>query len=140
MQYWALINNVKVGPLYFDQLCAIGVKRATLVWREGLRQWMPADRVPELMQLFPQHVSRLVQCPPTYLAWAVVLTLLCCLPAGIVAIVYSSNVESKYAQGDLAGAQRASQNAQIWCILSFVLGIIGLPFAFITGMPFNWLV
>lgn len=142
MKYWALINNVKVGPLTVDQLKAVGMTRDTLMWREGLPQWIPAWQVPELMPMFqPANGTNINMppCPSTHLAWAVVLTLLCCLPAGIVAIVYSSSVETKYAHGDYAGAQRASQNALTWCIVSLVLGLISAPLAIFTGMPFNWI-
>ena len=62
--------------------------------------------------------------PPTYLAWSVVMTILCCTIPGIVAIIYSAQVSSKFYQGDLDGAARASRNAEIWIIVSFVLGVI----------------
>lgn len=62
--------------------------------------------------------------PQTYLLWSVIMTVLCCLPAGIVAIVFSSQVTSKFYAGDLDGARRASDRAQIWIIVSFVLGVL----------------
>jgi hypothetical protein len=65
---------------------------------------------------------------PNYLAFAILSTILCCIPAGIPAIVYSSQVNSKLMSGDLAGAQAASSNAKLWCWISFGLGLatIGL--------------
>ena len=62
--------------------------------------------------------------PDTYLIWSVIITILCCLIPGIIAIIYSSSVSSKYYRGDIEGAKRASRNAQIWCIVSIVTGII----------------
>lgn len=62
--------------------------------------------------------------PDTYLVWSVLATILCCLIPGIVAIVYSSSVSSKFYAGDVEGARRASRNAQIWVIVSVVVGII----------------
>lgn len=62
--------------------------------------------------------------PDTYLVWSVVITLLCCLIFGVIAIVYSASVSSKYYRGDIEGARRASRNAQIWCIVSIVAGIV----------------
>lgn len=62
--------------------------------------------------------------PPSYLIWAILCTVLCCLIPGIVAIVFSSQVSSKYYSGDVEGAKRASRNAEIWIIVSFVLGIL----------------
>ena len=73
----------------------------------------------------PQNVSNPSEpMPDTYLVWSVIITILCCLIPGIVAIIYSASVSSKYFRGDIEGAKRASRNAQIWCIISIVTGII----------------
>lgn len=142
MQYWALINNVKVGPLSPAQILALGATPDTLVWTQGWQQWVPAASVIEFgFQTRNNHSNNnLPPCPDTYFAWAIVLTLMCCLPAGIVAVVYSSSVESRYSIGDYEGALKASERAKIWCIVAFVLGLIGAPVAIFTGMPFNWLI
>ncbi|MDE7410045.1 MAG: phosphoribosylglycinamide formyltransferase [Muribaculaceae bacterium] len=70
-----------------------------------------------------QHITQDAM-PPTYLVWSVVMTILCCTVPGIVAIIYSASVSSKFYQGDMEGARRASRNAEIWIIISFVLGVI----------------
>ncbi len=62
--------------------------------------------------------------PPTYLVWSVIMTILCCTIPGIVAIIFSAKVSSKFYQGDIEGACRASRNAEIWIIVSFVLGVL----------------
>lgn len=62
--------------------------------------------------------------PPTYLAWSVAATVLCCLIPGIVAIVYSTQVSSKYYARDYEGARKASEHAQYWIIASVVLGVV----------------
>lgn len=62
--------------------------------------------------------------PDTYLVWSVLATVLCCLIPGIVAIVYSTMVSSKYYAKDYEGARRASEKAQYWIIASVVLGVI----------------
>jgi interferon-induced transmembrane protein/zinc ribbon protein len=56
------------------------------------------------------------QTVPNYLVFAILATACCCLPAGISAIVYASQVNSKLQTGDLAGAQAASNNAKMWCL------------------------
>ena len=66
-------------------------------------------------------------CPPTNLAWAIITTVLCCLPAGVAAIVYAVKVTNKYNAGDFEGAQRASETGAWWCIASIILGIIVQP-------------
>lgn len=60
---------------------------------------------------------------PNYLAFSIVVTILCCMPFGIPAIVYSSQVNTKLLQGDVNGAKDSSNKAKIWCIVSLCSGI-----------------
>lgn len=67
--------------------------------------------------------------PPTYLAWSIAVTILCCLIGGIVAIVYSSQVSSRYIAGDYQGAEYASRQARIWIIVSACVGFaVGIAY------------
>ncbi len=56
--------------------------------------------------------------PPNYLAASILTTVLCCPVFGIVGIVYSAQVNQKWAEGDYAAARSASSTALIWCWLS----------------------
>jgi hypothetical protein len=58
-----------------------------------------------------------------YLVFAILATVFCCLPAGIPAIVYAAQVNAKLQSGDFAGAQLASNNAKMWCLISAGLGV-----------------
>jgi hypothetical protein len=58
-----------------------------------------------------------------YLVFAILATVFCCLPAGIPAIVYAAQVNGKLQMGDVAGAQVASNNAKMWCLISGGLGL-----------------
>jgi hypothetical protein len=60
---------------------------------------------------------------PNYLIFAILATVLCCLPTGIAAIVYAAQVNGKLQAGDYAGAQTASNNAKMWCWISLGLGL-----------------
>jgi len=62
--------------------------------------------------------------PPNYLAIAILSTIFCCIPTGIISIIYAAQVNSKWASDDFTGAQIASNNAKTWAIVSFVIGII----------------
>lgn len=65
-------------------------------------------------------------CPKTWLAESILVTLLCCLPFGIVGIVYASKVSSLYAQGSYNEAVQASSTAKTWTLVGFICGLIGI--------------
>jgi hypothetical protein len=62
--------------------------------------------------------------PPNYLVWAILSTIFCCLPLGIASIVFAAQVNSKWAAGDVAGAQESSNKAKQWAIWSAVAGVV----------------
>lgn len=53
--------------------------------------------------------------PPNYLVPAILVTLFCCWPFGIPAIVFAAQVNTKWAEGDSRGAREASAKAKMWC-------------------------
>jgi predicted secreted protein len=62
--------------------------------------------------------------PPNHLVWAILSTLFCCLPLGIAAIVFASQVNSKYNVGDYAGAQESSRKARNFALWGTVIGVV----------------
>lgn len=64
--------------------------------------------------------------PDNNLVWAILCTVLCCLPFGIVAIIKSTKVKELWAQGDHAGAQKAADDAKKYAIWGAVAGFIGI--------------
>ncbi len=72
--------------------------------------------------------------PPNYLVWAILSTLFCCWPTGIVAIVFAAQVSSKMQAGDLDGARRASSNAKMWTWITAGLGLAGLVIALLFAL------
>jgi hypothetical protein len=61
----------------------------------------------------------------SYLVPSILVTIFCCLPPGIVAIVYAAQVNSRLDGGDVPGAERASRSAKVWCWVSFGIGLLG---------------
>lgn len=59
-----------------------------------------------------------------YLVLSIITTLCCCLPFGIVGIVYSAKINSAVNARDWEGAQKAAKTAKIWIIASAVVGVI----------------
>ncbi|HKO55598.1 MAG TPA: CD225/dispanin family protein [Thermoanaerobaculia bacterium] len=70
---------------------------------------------------------------PNYLVQSILVTLCCCLPAGIVAIVYAAQVNSKLNAGDIAGAEEASRNAKLWSWIGFGVGILVIVIWAVAG-------
>ena len=62
--------------------------------------------------------------PDNYLVWAILCTVLCCLPFGVVSIVYSTKVSGLWAQGQYGEAQAAANNAKKWAIIGAIVGPI----------------
>ena len=89
--------------------------------------YQPAQQQPQYVGQEPVQQTPPAECPPTNLVWAIITTLMCCLPAGIVAIVYAIKVQNKYREGDIEGAKRASETGAWWCIASIILGILTWP-------------
>lgn len=56
--------------------------------------------------------------PNNYLGWAIVTTVMCCMPFGVASIVYAAQVNSKWHAGDYEGAYRSSRNARRWAFWS----------------------
>ncbi|MFI5378182.1 MAG: CD225/dispanin family protein [Tepidisphaerales bacterium] len=71
---------------------------------------------------------------PNYLAQAILVTVLCCMPFGIVAIVKASQVNSRLAIGDWQGAVNASGSARTWCWVAFACGLVGIPLWFLVAV------
>jgi len=69
--------------------------------------------------------------PDNNLIWAILCTVLCCLPLGIVAIVKSTKVKELWALGDHAGAEKAAADAKKYSIWGAVISVAFLIIYFI---------
>lgn len=149
-----MLNGVQLGPMTEAEVHALPVTPDTPVWSEGFPDWKPASQVEAFAAMFgnrnPQNFYQQNQSyeqpayqqpasrqqgymppyndmppmPSTYLVWSILVTLLCCLPFGIVAIIYSAGVESAYNRGDYATALSKSKSAMNWIIASVILGVL----------------
>ncbi|MGP3930606.1 CD225/dispanin family protein [Nonomuraea sp. KM88] len=70
--------------------------------------------------------------PDNQLVPAILTTLFCCLPLGIVALVKSSQVNSKWQVGDYQGAMQAAEEAKTWWKRSLIFGAIGIVLGIIA--------
>lgn len=69
---------------------------------------------------------------PNYLVPAIV-SIFCCWPLGIVAIIFAAQVNGKVASGDLAGAADASKKAKLFSFIAIGIGLaVGLIYLLLT--------
>ena len=59
-----------------------------------------------------------------YLILSIISTLCCCLPFGVVGIVFSTKINSAMLAGNLEEAQNNAKMARIWIIVSFAIGLL----------------
>jgi TRAP-type C4-dicarboxylate transport system permease small subunit len=62
--------------------------------------------------------------PNNYLVAAIFVTLCCCVPFGIVSIVFAAQVDSKWSAGDHAGAAHSAHQAKTWFYIALLTGLI----------------
>lgn len=146
MRIWIHINGMQQGPYDLEQLRVMAVSPDTPVWYEGLEGWLPASKAPATAVLFgnSQPTTPLPAAPttaqtympagrpPTFMGWSILLTVLCCSPIAIAAIITGAMSSSRYNAGDLTGARRLSLTTE-WLL------IFAIVFAFVTaplGMVF----
>ena len=65
---------------------------------------------------------------------AVVSFIMCCLPHGLISVIFATQVNKKAAAGDIAGAQQAAKNAKMWAIISIAVSIVWLIIGFAFGI------
>jgi hypothetical protein len=71
---------------------------------------------------------------PNYLVPAII-SLLCCWPLAIVAIIFAAQVNGKVAAGDIQGAMDASKKAKLFSFIAIGIGIvIGIVYAILFAL------
>jgi hypothetical protein len=69
---------------------------------------------------------------PNYLVPAI-LSLFCCWPLAIVAIIFAAQVNGKVQSGDIAGAMDASKKAKMFSFIAIGIGlVVGVIYMLIT--------
>lgn len=77
---------------------------------------------------------------PTYLVQAVLVTLFCFMPLGLVAIVHAARVQAHLEHGDYARARQSSRQARSWCwwSLGVAVGAMVLFGLFVMASIVMW--
>ena len=152
MEWYYAKHGERKGPVTIATLRSMmvtgEVAQTDLVWREGMSDWLPAGQVPEISGSDTVADGSLSPAPPNageapvgasgtgvspgptaaaripnYLVQSILVTIFCCWPLGIPAIVFAAKVDGLVAQGDIAGAMDASRKAKTWSWVSFGAGL-----------------
>lgn len=129
-EYYILNGSEQQGPYTIDQLRG-RVTPQTLVWREGLPDWIRAGDLPELSGLLapegtvppPTQGQTVGTKPKDYLVESILVTLFCCMVFGILGIVYSVQANSAFSSGNITAANEFSAKAKQWVTYGFWCGI-----------------
>lgn len=136
--YYVGLDNQSHGPVTPDQFLSCGLTPSTLICPVGGSKWEALYNYPDLMRYLTPGGSGVHtyddqtlsadetphKKPQSYLVWSILATLFCCLPFGIVAIVYASKVSNYWDAKNYGAAYKASSKAKLWCILSLIAGAV----------------
>lgn len=76
-----------------------------------------------------QATAEATPCPPTNLVWAIISTVCCCWPLGVLGIIFACLTKKKYKEGDYLKAEKYSEYGAWAIIASIMLGLVSMPLA-----------
>lgn len=161
MKYYIAVNGQPVGPYELKDLLKYGLTMNSLLWNETMSGWTEASNIPEVKSFLRGAASQSIPplppqprqqygyfqqpyqqpmgpMPDTHLVGAILITLFCCVPFGVIAIVKATQVSSCYSRGDYGGAVQSSNEAKkwiIWGIVSYlIIVLLYLMLIFVFGV------
>lgn len=151
MNYHVVIEGQAVGPYTPQQLAALGINGETLIWYQGLENWVPAASVPEVMAAIsaaqnhnsepkqqpavpqtpvqpvqPQHAYQQPvnnEQPSNNLVFAII-GLVMFFPLGIPALIKAIRVNGLWAQGQHEEAIAQSNSARKLGLIAIIIGAV----------------
>ena len=72
-----------------------------------------------------------------WLVEAILVTLLCCLPFGVVGIIFAAQVNTKQQTGDMEGAEKSRREAAKWVKIGFWCGLAVIVLYFLAVVLFG---
>jgi len=161
-RYFYSDGERQFGPFDFEELREEGIEQDTLVWHPGLDSWIPASESDEIKRLWEEEKKPVIDLPEeevpevfnpemyrsgtfdshstvekppkNWLLESILVTLLCCNPLGIVAIVYAAQVDTLFYKGEKEKSQKNSRNAAMWTRVAFAISLFLFLFYFFSVM------
>jgi GYF domain 2/Interferon-induced transmembrane protein len=144
MENWYVEHGgQRLGPMSMEavrQMAVSGqIAPADLVWCQGMSTWQRADTqswfnsaigsappplpAPQWGNLFKGEAYVETE-PPSLIGWSIAVLLCCCLPGGIVGLIYGTKAKTEYAKGNYSAAHSAYETGKNWLIGSSIAGVI----------------
>jgi len=132
-QYYYTDGKERYGPFSIDELRDKAIDENTLVWKEGLPDWVPAAKMSELNSLFvnaPEYTpafneayrNTAITLPPkNWLIESILVTVFCCMPFGIIGIIHAAKVATLWKLGYPDEANKSSQEAGKWVKIGLIV-------------------
>ena len=99
-----------------------------------------AKKPPENVQHLHSNVNAPAIKPDNYLVFAIISTVICCLPLGIVSIIHSTKVDNLWNSGQYEQAKTASNQAKQFAIYSAIAGVVvwGIYFIMVAAGGYTY--
>ncbi len=136
-------SNTQRGPLSLLHLKECDIAPETQIWFEGQAEWVCAYTLEELSDYFAQKAEQNSQTPPppphnpepkvnyinisnprALIIESILVTLFCCLPGGIVSLIYALRIEDLWQAKRYQEALQAAKSSKMWLIISLCAIII----------------
>lgn len=133
--YYIDAEGKQNGPFTPRELMDHPIRRDTLVWTQGMDNWITADKDPHLSFLFSENAEAvppphgdpapMEPLPRTWLIESILVTILPFMLCGsvlsllgIVGVVYASQVEALHTQRKYSASLEASRSARKWTLIA----------------------
>lgn len=91
-----------------------------------------------MSQPFPPTPSSAPATIPNNMVIAIIATVVsvmgCCLPHGLVSLMFAMQVGKKEAANDIEGAKNAAKQAKMWAWISIIVGALSLVLSLVFGV------
>ncbi|MEY3142073.1 MAG: hypothetical protein RLY21_566 [Planctomycetota bacterium] len=151
MKYWLSNGDGQsYGPYTIEELRGFAaegrVTNMTQLCQEGTQDWVSATTMLGVglggtPPIAPSGVPPIgvssgasAYWQPVSIVGPILAILFCCLPAGIVSLVYATTANTKAAGGDMAGAEAAKKSSALWLRLAVIPTIVILIVYIVIGI------
>lgn len=92
-------------------------------WTDDRRPGATSPGGPSGLEQRGGYTSGTGTAPSTWL-WQSIVSAFCCLPLGIVGIVFAAQAQSAVSMGNYAEAREKADKARLWTLIAFGVGIL----------------